>query len=370
MPRARCCPVMPEQSRALRAAACMRTDWFLVTSHDDVRWLTGFSGSTSTALLSSSGDVHLLVDGRYHERARDEALAAGAEVAVHRVSARTEVAGTVERIVGGSVVGVDPAAVTLAVHDEFAARVRLERSPSPCRSPRRVKEPREVELMARCADIAGAALQAVVTEGLAGDTEKNVRLRLDAAMLTLGADDVSFPTIVASGPNGARPHHEPSDRTVVAGDLVVIDMGAAIGGYRSDMTRTVRVGDVPAELDLMWDIVREAQQAGVDTVRAGVPGRAVDAAVRAVFTAHGVEHEYLHGTGHGVGLVIHEQPILGPSCDTELLEGEVVTVEPGLYRGGTGGVRIEDLVVVTRTGCRILTGTPKELSCPPSAPTT
>lgn len=348
----------------------MRTDWFLVTAHDDTRWLTGFSGSTSTALLSSAGELHLLVDGRYHGRATDEALSAGAEVTVHRVSARTEVAQTVQRIVGGSVVGVDPAAVTVAVHDEFAAAVRLERSPSPCREPRRVKDPRETELISRCASIAGDALVAVVAEGLAGDTERGVRLRLDAAMLAMGADDVSFPTIVASGPNGARPHHEPSDRTIAAGDMVVIDMGAAIDGYRSDMTRTVRVGEVSGELGRMWGIVREAQQAGLHTVRAGIPGRAVDAAVREVFAAHGVEHEYLHGTGHGVGLVIHEQPILGPSCDVELLEGEVVTVEPGLYRGGTGGVRIEDLVVVTGTGCRILTGTPKELSCPPSAPTT
>ena len=348
----------------------MQTEWFLVSSSDDVRWLTGFSGSTSTAVLSARGEVHLLVDGRYEERARAEARTAGADVSVHRVKARTEVAETVAGIVGSAVLGVDPAVVTLAVHDEFASRVRVERTPSPCAGPRRVKDARESELIARCAAIAGSALETVVAEGLAGDTERGVRLRLDATMLALGADDVSFPTIVASGPNGARPHHEPSDRRIVEGDLVVIDMGAAIDGYRSDMTRTVKVGVVGSELERMWQVVREAQQAGLDTVRAGVPGRAVDSAVRAVFAAHGVEHEYLHGTGHGVGLVIHEQPILGPACDTELLEGEVVTVEPGLYRGGTGGVRIEDLVVVTGSGCRILTGTPKDLPCPPSAPTT
>ncbi|MFM7262575.1 MAG: M24 family metallopeptidase [Acidimicrobiales bacterium] len=361
---------MPERSRALRAATYMQTDWFLVTTPDDVRWLTGFSCSTSTALLSAEGEVHLLVDGRYDERARDEARAAGVEVSVHRVKARGDVAGMIAGIVGSAVLGVDPAAVTLAVHDEFASRVRVERTASPCAGPRRVKDAGELQLIARCAAVAGSALETVVAEGLAGDTERGVRLRLDAAMLALGADEVSFPTIVASGPNGARPHHEPSGRTVAKGDLVVIDMGAAIDGYRSDMTRTVRVGPVSPELERMWHVVREAQQAGLDTVRAGVPGKAVNSAVRAVFVAHGVEHEYLHGTGHGVGLVIHEQPILGPACDTELLEGEVVTVEPGLYRGGTGGVRIEDLVVVTGSGCRILTGTPKDLPCPPSAPTT
>jgi Xaa-Pro aminopeptidase len=189
-------------------------------------------------------------------------------------------------------------------------------------------------------------------------------------MAGLGADDVSFPTIVASGPNAARPHHEAGERVISEGDVVIVDMGAEVGGYRSDMTRTLTVGSVPADTGEMWDIVRMAQQAGLDTVRAGVEGREVDAAVRAVFSRHGVEHEYLHGTGHGVGLLIHEQPILGPSCTERLLEGEVVTVEPGLYRGGTGGVRIEDLVVVTATGCRILTQTPKELPCPPSARTT
>jgi Xaa-Pro aminopeptidase len=138
----------------------------------------------------------------------------------------------------------------------------------------------------------------------------------------------------------------------------------------SDMTRTVRVGHVSAELDSMHELVLQAQLAGIAAVRPGVTGREVDEAVRVVFRAAGVEHEFVHGTGHGVGTVIHEQPILNRSCETALMEGEVVTVEPGLYREGVGGVRIEDLVVVTTTGCRILTRTPKELSCPPSAPTT
>jgi Xaa-Pro aminopeptidase len=233
-----------------------------------------------------------------------------------------------------------------------------------------VKDTTELALIEWSARIADAALQQVVSEGVAGESERSVRRRLDDAMADLGADDVSFPTIVASGPNAARPHHEAGERVIGEGDVVIIDMGAEVGGYRSDMTRTLTVGSVPAAAGVMWDIVREAQQAGLATIRAGVEGREVDAVVRAVFSRNGVEHEYLHGTGHGVGLLIHEQPILGPSCTETLLEGEVVTVEPGLYRGGTGGVRIEDLVVVTATGCRILTQTPKELPCPPSPRTT
>jgi Xaa-Pro aminopeptidase len=272
--------------------------------------------------------------------------------------------------VGTDGVSVDPHAVTAAFMDELGSRVHVVREPGPVAGLRRVKDGSEVELIERAASIADAAIQTVVADGLAGRTEAEVRLRLDGEMLRLGADDVSFPTIVASGPNGARPHHEPSRREIVGGDMVVIDMGAAVGGYRSDMTRTVAVGSVDPALALMHRIVAGAQAAGLSAVREGAAGSEVDGAVRAVYREHGVEHEYLHGTGHGVGLVIHETPIMGPSCSEVLSAGEVVTVEPGLYRKGVGGVRIEDLVVVTATGCRILTHTPKELSCPPSARTT
>ena len=361
---------MPEASRAARAASGVRGDWFLVSALDDVRWLTGFSGGTATALLSGTGEVHLFVDGRYHERAVAELAESGNDATVHRVQGGAALLDSVSAVVGAGVLGLDPERVTLALHDSCAARMKVERCPSPLRGPRRVKDPTELALIEWSARIADAALQQVVSEGIAGESERSVRRRLDDAMASLGADDVSFPTIVASGPNAARPHHEPGERFIGEGDVVIIDMGAAVGGYRSDMTRTLTVGSVPAEAGEMWEVVREAQQAGLDTVRAGVEGRAVDAAVRAVFSRNGVEHEYLHGTGHGVGLLIHEQPILGPSCTETLLEGEVVTVEPGLYRGGTGGVRIEDLVVVTATGCRILTQTPKELPCPPSPRTT
>ncbi|MEY3588522.1 MAG: hypothetical protein RJA47_1118 [Actinomycetota bacterium] len=234
----------------------------------------------------------------------------------------------------------------------------------------RVKTPAELASIERAAGIADDALAKVVGRGIVGFTEREVRDLLEAEMSRLGSDAPSFPTIVAAGTNGVHPHHEPTDAVVAAGDMVVIDMGATVGGWMSDMTRTVRVGPVSAELEEMHVLVRAAQEAGLAAVRPGVSGREVDEAVRAVFRAAGVEHEFVHGTGHGVGTVIHEQPILNRSCETTLLEGEVVTVEPGLYREGVGGVRIEDLVVVTTTGCRSLTRTPKELSCPPSAPTT
>ena len=234
----------------------------------------------------------------------------------------------------------------------------------------RVKTPEELGKIERAATIADESLAVVLSHGIIGLTEQDVRDRLDAEMASLGSDAPSFPTIVATGPNGVHPHHEPTGAVIRDGDMVVIDMGATVGGWMSDMTRTVRVGHVSAELDSMHELVLQAQLAGIAAVRPGVTGREVDEAVRVVFRAAGVEHEFVHGTGHGVGTVIHEQPILNRSCETALMEGEVVTVEPGLYREGVGGVRIEDLVVVTTTGCRILTRTPKELSCPPSAPTT
>jgi Xaa-Pro aminopeptidase len=205
-----------------------------------------------------------------------------------------------------------------------------------------------------------------VTDGFAGKTEKQIRNRLDHLMRETGADDVAFDTIVATGPLGARPHHEPSDAIVEDGHGVVIDFGAMVQGYKSDMTRTIRVGDVSAEYQRMFDLVIEAEAAGIASVKAGAVGAAVDAAARAVFLREGVDHEYVHGTGHGIGLYIHEQPILSPRCTAVLGVNEVVTVEPGLYRGGVGGVRIEDLVVVTGDSCRILTHTPKDLTCPRS----
>ena len=240
----------------------------------------------------------------------------------------------------------------------------------PFAAPTRAKAPDALELIEESARIADLAVREVVAAGLEGRTEREVQNHLDATMARLGAEGPSFPTIVATGKNGAEPHHEPGDAVISAGHAVVIDIGAAVGGYRSDMTRTFLVGSPSEEVREMWDIVHEAQLAGLAEVGPGAPARAVDAAVRAVFVRHGVERDYLHLTGHGVGLVIHEHPILGPTCGARLQPGEVVTVEPGLYRVGVGGVRIEDLVVVTESGCRILTKTPKEPSCLPSAPTT
>lgn len=338
----------------------------LVLRQQDVRWLTGFTGGTSQLVVDRENRSGvLLVDGRYFARAQHEIDQAEASVEVICTdSERTAL--DVYASLGISTLGTHPRYITAEHVRMLAESVQLVDEGDHLDELRRIKNSFEISLMERAAAIADAALMSVVVDGICGKTEKQVRNRLEFLMREEGADRPSFDTIVATGPHGASAHHEPTDAVIEAGHGVVIDMGAEIDGYRSDMTRTVLVGDVSLEYRQMWDLVHEAQSDARETVRSGVLGSAVDAAARAVFRRAGVEHEFVHGTGHGIGLYIHETPILSPRCAAVLQTNEVVTVEPGLYRGGVGGVRIEDQVVVTDTHCRILTLSPKELSCPQS----
>ncbi len=361
---------MTVDNRLERLVATEGSDFLLVTRREDIRWLTGFTGSTSQLLVSrADGRSFLYVDGRYIERAHAELTRAGSSASVVPNTHETPFHDHV-RSLGAGRIGVDFHHITAARLTDLREYFEVVNDPGLLDELRRIKDPGEIALMERAAAIADSALQRIVSEGLLGESEKQIRNRLDSAMRELGADDVSFETIVATGPNGARPHHEPTDAVVEEGHGVVIDMGAEVNGYRSDMTRTIRVGRWSREYVQMFDIVREAQAAGVAAVVDGVAGSDIDAAVCAVFDREGVRHEFVHGTGHGVGLYIHEEPILSQRCTAVLREGEVVTVEPGLYRKGVGGVRIEDQVVVTGTGCRIITLSPKELSCPRSPRTT
>ena len=356
--------------RRIRRASEGLSDCELILRFEDIRWLTGFSGSTSCAVWDrSSGTVTLLVDGRYVERAEEETSAAGNAVNVVLVPQNMSTDQKIAEVVGNQPLYVDPSQLTVARAKAIEESVHIHYASTPLTQLRRIKDADEISLISRCANIADSALAELIHEGIAGKTEREVAYRLDSLMHAHGAHGIGFDTIVATGPNGARPHHEPSDGVIKDGHMVIIDFGAEVDGYRSDMTRTIRVGRPSSELEDMFEIVREAQSAGVAAVTAGALGSAVDAAVREVFVREGVEHEYVHGTGHGIGLFIHEEPILSPRCTALLHESEVVTVEPGLYRKGVGGVRIEDLVVVTGSGCRILSHTSKDLSCPPSPQT-
>lgn len=342
-------------------------EWLYVQSLPNIRWMTTFSGSTATAFVDvSSQCVHLFVDGRYGSQARAQCDAAGAAAEVHVLDGTDDKVSLMQSLVGRADIMFDPRELSVAEH-----RHLTEKSPSvwlgqsgPFGSLRRVKDAAELARIALSATIADAALQTVVADGLAGHTERHIRNRLDAHMLDNGADRTSFDTIVASGPNSAMPHHRPSDRVIGASDVVIIDMGAEVQGYRSDMTRTHVPASATREVREMEEIVREAQSLGVAAMGPGVDTFDIDEKVRTVFRRKGVEGEFVHGSGHGVGLVIHEEPLINRRQRTVLACGEVVTMEPGLYRVGVGGVRIEDLVLITTDGREVLTHSPKELSCP------
>jgi Xaa-Pro aminopeptidase len=348
---------------AFSGAGC---DALLVTNLTNIRYLTGFTGSS--ALLLVDADVATFVtDGRYEEQSAGQLDAAGvdAEVTIGR-SQELQRDALLARADGSGRIGLEAGHVTWADQRRYAAEwfasAELVPTTGLVEALRVVKDAGEVARIEAACGIADGALAAIGPMLEDGPTEADFALALDTEMRRLGADDVSFETIVASGPNGSRPHHSPSDRTVERGDLVVVDFGALVDGYHSDMTRTLPVGG-PAALDetqtRMVEVVRAAQAAGVDAVRAGASTRAVDAACRDVITEAGWGDAFVHGTGHGVGLDIHEEPRVSWSADATLAPGHVVTVEPGVYLPGHGGVRIEDTVVVTESGCRTLTRAPK-----------
>jgi Xaa-Pro aminopeptidase len=352
-------------------------DSLLVTAPSNVRWLTGFSGSAGVLLVTRETAL-LTTDGRYRSQSEEQLAAAG-------------VSGEVDRAVGGVAAQREALAAALAGagrlgleadHVSWAAvrtweSVFTDAELCPTRGVveglRAVKDDGELARMARAADIADAALAAVLPLLTASArpgrrttrplTEAAFAAALDHAMRERGSEDRAFETIVASGENSAKPHARPGTREIGPGDPVVVDFGAVFDGYRSDMTRTFCVGGPPAgELAAVFDVVSASQRAGVDAVVAGVTADEVDRACREVIAASGWAERFEHGTGHGVGLDIHEDPPVGPGATAILAPGTVVTVEPGVYLPGTGGVRIEDTLVVTEHGSRSLTQFPKEVA--------
>ena len=335
-------------------------DALLFTDLVDVRWLTGFTGSNGWAVVRPD-DLIVGTDGRYGERARVECAASGATIVAESSRAALHDR-MVAALAGASSVGHDPASTSHADWRALATDVSLAPVASIVGKLRQVKDDAEIERMATAAAAADAALAEV--EPLlfsavdAPLTEADVRNELEYRMRRHGADDRSYETIVAAGPDhAARPHHEASSRTIVEGDTVIIDVGGLVDGYHSDMTRSYVIGEPTDHQREVYALVEAAQRAGIAALADGVAARAVDSACRDLFVDAGYGDWYLHGTGHGVGLVIHESPFHSQASDEELVAGNVVTVEPGLYRVGFGGFRIEDLLVVTEAGSRPLTHT-------------
>ena len=360
-------PPMDVAGRADRLRALIDgagCDALVVTNLTNIRYLTGFTGSAAV-LLVGPDELLFVSDGRYQTQSADQLAAAGVEARIEIVAADSDalVAGAAAAA-GVQRLGLEAQSVTWAQQRRWAQDLFTEgdlvATTALVEELRLVKDPGEAARIRSACAIADAALAAVRPRLADGPTEVEFGLELDATMRRLGAEDVSFDTIVASGPNGAKPHHRPSDRRISEGDLVVIDFGALVDGYHSDMTRTVAVGDVGEERRRMLDVVLAAQDAGVRTVAAGATAAQVDAACRSVIDEAGWGEAFLHSTGHGVGLDIHEEPRVSGRSAATLVAGHVVTVEPGVYLPGLGGVRIEDTVLVTDDGCDRLTLTPKD----------
>ncbi len=350
-------------------------DGLLVTTPANIRWLSGFSGSAGL-LLVTGDDAVLTTDGRYRTQSHEqlEAAGVGGEISVHIGGVQSQRDELAARSARAAALGLEADTVTWTALRTFEELLTppLVATRGMVEGLRLVKDAGEVLRMERAASIADHALEAVLPllaaaagAGSGGDgelTESQFAAALDHAMRRLGAEESAFETIVASGENSAKPHARPGDRPIRAGDPVVVDFGAVFDGYRSDMTRTFCIGGAPTgELAKVFEVVAESQRVGVQAVVPGVTAGSVDQACREVIAESGWAERFEHGTGHGVGLDIHEGPSVGPGSTAILAPGTVVTVEPGVYLPGTGGVRIEDTLVVTSNGSRALTLFPKEV---------
>ncbi len=340
----------------------------LVTSLVNVRYLTGFSGSAAM-LLVTEHDTLFVSDGRYRDQARAQLEAAGVEADIEIGRPAEQIEAVDRRLSGIRRLGLEAGDVSWASKRHLAAALgafasskgSLIATEGLVERLRRTKDEGELARIELAASIADVAIAQVKEKLLEAPSEVEFALDLDFEMRRRGADGVSFETIVGSGPNGAMPHARPSQRQIEPGELVVLDFGALVDGYHSDMTRMFCVGEVASDrMTEMLDAVLAAQRAGVRLVRAGAACVEVDAACRQSLEEADLAELFTHGTGHGVGLEIHEAPSLGKTSTDVLEEGDVVTVEPGVYVPDLGGVRIEDTLAVTATGSRPLTKSTKD----------
>ena len=326
---------------------------FLVTTPVNVRYLTGFESSNAALLVEPERAV-LFSDFRYAEAGRKVDGVEFVEVE------RSLIRGVAAHVEGR--LAFEAAHVTHTSWELLrAAGLELVPLTGLVEQLRAVKSAEEIELIRRAAEIVNEAYERLSEERFTGRTERELAFRFDQFLHELGADGPSFATTVASGPNGAVPHAHSGARVVERGETIVVDAGALVDGYASDCTRTFATGPLPDELARAYDVVLDAQLVGLDAVAPGVTGKDADAAARGVIEDAGFGPRFGHGLGHGVGLLVHEAPTLRPESQDTLADNHVVTVEPGVYLPGVGGIRIEDLVVVREGGPVVLTSFPKEL---------
>lgn len=341
---------MNERVERLRASL---EEPLLVTNPQSVYYLAGFR-STNAALLIDSDCVRLFTDFRYAERAAE---VEGVEFTETPRSLYKELA----RLLSGRI-GFEPAHVTFANFETLrAGGIDLVPRYGVVEALRVVKDDGERDIIRRAAAITDQAYERLAEEPFVGRTERELAWRMNELFHELGAEEPAFPTIVAAGPNGSRPHADTGDRAIEQGQMIVIDAGAKVDSYCSDCTRTFSAGAPPDDLRRAYEVCLEGQRKAVDAVVAGEAATEVDAAARGPITDAGLGDNFRHGLGHGVGLDVHEAPRLAVDSTDSLAAGHVVTIEPGIYLPGLGGVRIEDLVLVTDDGPEVLSAYTKEL---------
>lgn len=336
-----------------------RIDTMLVTALPNVRYLAGFTGSNGALLVSASRAI-LFTDPRYQTQAP---LESDCDVKIASGPLLIEVSKWFKRL-GIQRLGFERGRISFESYDFLkrqAKDVKLIPVSSAIEQIRMVKSPAEIGIIKAAVELNSAALDQALRAFRAGMTEIDLAAEIEYRMRQLGADGPSFETIVASGARSALPHAHPTAAPVDGNQLLLIDMGATVAGYASDMTRTLGAGPLPPKAKRIYKAVLESQLAALDAVKAGARSGAVDGAARNVLKKHGFEKFFVHSTGHGLGLEIHEMPRIGRTDPTVLKPGMAITIEPGVYLEGFGGVRIEDTVVVTEKGCRILTPTAKDL---------
>jgi Xaa-Pro aminopeptidase len=362
-------PVAMDHARRLRrlqsSLAENKLDFFLVTHLPNILYLSGFTGSAAALLVSGAG-TSLFTDGRYIAQAKEEVTnAAIVIVSKSPAVAAAEWLAARPKRKAPPVLGIEPESMTAGMRDRLAAilrgKARIRPAPPLVERARIIKDAAEIQLIRKAVEL-GASLFAVACEKIRpGVTEVAVAGAMEYEARCHGAEGMSFPTILASGPRSAIVHGRASQARIPRRGFVVCDFGVILAGYCSDRTRTVHVGKPSSEARHLYQSVLEAQQAAIAAVRPGVAAAEVDEAARSVLREKKLVRYFTHSTGHGLGLEIHEAPRLAAAQSAKLERGMVVTVEPGAYIPGKWGVRIEDVVVVTASGCQVLTPTDKEL---------
>ena len=334
-------------------------DGYLVTSPANLRYLTNFTGTAGVAFITQE-QAYFITDFRYMEQANNQTQ--GLTILQHQ----GDIVGEIIRLVESqqiSVFGFEDAFLTVAEYSVFEEVIDAELAPASglIESLREQKDDAEIAIIEKACAIADEGFQHVLKMIRPGMTEIEVANQLDFFMRSLGASGTSFETIVASGARSALPHGVASEKVIEQGDMVTLDFGCVYQGYVSDITRTFAIGDPGQELKDIYQIVLGAQQKVIDAAKAGVTGAQLDAIARDFITQAGYGEAFGHSTGHGIGMEIHEGPNISRSNEAELMIGNVITDEPGIYIAGLGGVRIEDDLLILAEGKRILTQSPKEL---------